>query len=323
MCVNAYEPVIRLVHKAVDLSATVTDFEVFLKDLIKVSKISEHHGKHSEPPTVGDFVQLLRKHRSSVHRFLHQATKNGKELTSWFRDYILAGASNFRRTATNPPNPPSKSAPLPHAGDLTASLDELFQTLSEEKQKHYVEVLDQHAAYLDSLHTASANRLQAVVDSPPSKHPVFHHSLFKQNSASLPGSRSASPGPTPTVRGLEADAGPGAFLARWQSLLDASEITPSHESGHVRTGSSFSVLKAGRVGADTIREDGDAEHSGDKDSADTEDSDDEDVFEEAHEKLDQAGLPEAQKRKAPDVKGLVEELLPGFREILAKKGQTW
>jgi len=61
----------------VDLSDTVSDFEAFLGDMLKISKIQDE----TSIPTVGDFVALLKKHQYSCHKFLHQVCKNGKELT--------------------------------------------------------------------------------------------------------------------------------------------------------------------------------------------------------------------------------------------------
>ncbi|EOD52707.1 Px domain containing protein [Neofusicoccum parvum] len=74
--------------KSVDLSAGLTDLENFLNDLIKVSKLpspSKNKDKAKPPPTVEDFVKLLKKHQGSCHRFLHQIAKNGPEVTEWFR----------------------------------------------------------------------------------------------------------------------------------------------------------------------------------------------------------------------------------------------
>lgn len=53
------------------------------------------------------------------------------------------------------------------------------------------------------------------------------------------------------------------------------------------------------------------------------DSGDEDVFEEAHERLDQFGLENKEKMRPPDVTELVEKLLPGFRKVLQKSRRDW
>ncbi|KAI9871604.1 MAG: hypothetical protein M1823_008399, partial [Watsoniomyces obsoletus] len=48
--VDAYEPVIRHLHNAVNLSGTIGDFEYFIKDMIKLAKIStDKQGKSTAP----------------------------------------------------------------------------------------------------------------------------------------------------------------------------------------------------------------------------------------------------------------------------------
>lgn len=331
--VEAYDPLIRQTHNAVDLGTALSDFDVFLKDLIKLAKVSETRGRHlhksPEPPTVGDFLQLLKKHQQSSHRFLHQVCKNGPEITSWFRDYTLQAASNFRRTSTTGSNPPSTSTGDANAGDLTSALNEIFSKLDESKQTQFKKLLDKHAKYLAALHAASARRLQSVISSPPSNHPIFKNHGMLAGSSSQPGSRSSSPGhqPVSSTQGLEANPGPGAFLARWQALIDNSEITPLYSDNEVRHGGSGSVLKASRVGPDSgMNTDEAADGRQQKDnvpSLEDEDSGDEDVFEEAHEQMDQFGLNEKEKTKPPDMRGVVADLSPGFKEVLKKRGCDW
>src|SRR5207253_2649838 len=45
--INAYDPIIRAIHNAVDLSGTVTDAENFLTDLIRISKPKRSSGTNS------------------------------------------------------------------------------------------------------------------------------------------------------------------------------------------------------------------------------------------------------------------------------------
>lgn len=328
--VQTYDPLIRQTHNAVDLSATLGDFEVFLRDLIKLGKVSDDRSRLSrktpEPPTVGDFVQLLKKHQSCSHRFLHQVVKNGPEITSWFRDYALQAASNFRRTHTSGDNPSSSSGDEKNAGDLTGALNEIFAQLDDDEKSKYLKTLDKHEQYLNSLHLASARRLRSVLASPSSKHGIFNKSSASGASASQPGSRSSSPGPVSSTAGLDANPGPGAFLAKWQALIDNSEITPSYASHKPRTGASGSVLKASRVSPDSGTGDGENAAADQEDEGGTlaeGDSGDEDVFEEAHERMDQFGLSDKEKVTPPDVRQLVKALLPGFKEVLKKRGCDW
>jgi hypothetical protein len=243
--VNAYEPVIRNIHKAVDLSDSVSDFQVFLSDMLKISKIPSP-GKDGETaiPTVGDFVQLLKKHQYSCHKFVHQCCKNGKELTGWYLDWIKAAAAQFQQDTTTP-DPTTKNA-----GHLTSPLNELFFSLSQEQQDSFLPILDAQSKYLDEMHASSKQRLESVLRSPPSKNPAVAKVLSSATN-SRPPSRSASPdragkstlSPTLTdASGPPTDPGPGAYLARWQDLLDNTPITPLTASGNVETASSKDVV---------------------------------------------------------------------------------
>lgn len=277
--VSAYEPIIRHVHNAVDLSATVYDFEVFLRDTIRLAKLPDPSARSSksqqqsaqQPPTVGDFVQLLKKHQSSSHRFLHQVAKNDKELTGWFFDYAKAAATNFKQQ-----DPQVAGQPPKGAGDLTGPLQDLYSALPSTKQKQLLPILDRQSAYLGSLHAASAARLRDVIRSPASHPPALNASSSSANNTrpstpttgttSKDTSRAPSPtntnstGPsrTSSVRRkiqhhkestaqtqnksrtqtqTATNPGPGAYLARWQSLLDGTLLTPREaEGGNVRGG---------------------------------------------------------------------------------------
>jgi len=360
--VAAYEPIIRHVHNAVDLSETVTDAEHFLKDMIKLSKVPDgHQGNHGrrEPqpnaPTVGDFVQLLKKHQASSHKFLHQCAKNGKEVTSWFHDYALEAVKHFRQDTSSVPadhtpqqyhSPPPSS---PAAGCLTTPLNNLFTSLPEPQRIYLTAILDAHALYLAKLQAASAARLRAVVTSPPSQ----HHALGSASNSRAT-SRTASPAPSSPMSSTknhfgvggslhrkhkdhpgigectnnassnpDVNPGPGAYLAKWQALLDGTAITPDKpEGGEVRTGAKASVLRAGREGAAEglqLQESGSSARSGGRSEDDPEDE----VLEETCERLDELGLREEEKVPRPDVSPVVLAMGPAFREMLGRRGRSW
>ena len=200
--VAAYEPMIRAVHNAVDLSATLYDFEVFLRDMIKVAKVPEQprRGQPAQRPTVGDFVQLLKKHQGSSHKFMHQCAKNDKELTGWFHDYARTAASHFRRqklqVSREKKGAVEERKPThftPNAGDLAEDLQTLYASLPPSKKEPIPPILDWHARHLEKLHNSSGARLRTVVTSPSTS----SSSIAKLNSSSTPGSRTASPAPPP------------------------------------------------------------------------------------------------------------------------------
>jgi hypothetical protein len=99
--------------------------------------------------------------------------------------------------------------------------------------------LDKQIKYLDEMHNSSHKRLDAVLKSPPSKNPAIAKVLASSSNSS---SRSSSPVRggnsihTPLIvssQGPSPDPGPGAYLARWESLLDGTPITPLSIHGKI------------------------------------------------------------------------------------------
>lgn len=207
--VSAYEPMIRQVHQAADLSATVGDVEAFINDMIKMSKQGKSDGKKTsvstQPPSVEDYVDLLHRHQGATHRFLHQVAKNGKEVTKWFQDYCHDAAKEFQVHESK-----EKEGKL-----LMDAVSELLAPLSDEDRKRVMAEIDAHNAYLDTLHASSAARVRDVI---------------------------AKKGATAY--------GPGAYLARWQGLLDSTPITPDKPQGPVRKGGSRGVKEEARKDVD-------------------------------------------------------------------------
>ncbi|KAG9244614.1 hypothetical protein BJ878DRAFT_420983 [Calycina marina] len=221
--VSAYEPVIRNVHNAVDLSDTVADFQSFLQDLIAIGRIpSPSKAGETAIPTVGDFVMLLKKHQSSCHKFLHQCCKNGKELTGWYLQWAKAAATQFRQED-------STAASVDAAGNLTVSLNDLFQKLLAEEQNDFRQILDSHSKYLDEMHASSKARLDLVLQSGPSKNPANKKVLaatgsqFSRSTSSPTPSRAPSPtnlfAVTAGSSSKDKNYGPGAYLTRTYSFV--------------------------------------------------------------------------------------------------------
>ena len=235
--VSAFDPIIRAVHNAVDLSGTVSDAESFLTDLIKVSKPKRANGSGSrsgsrsnsrssspnstpasvtdapgniQMPTVEEYVQLLRKHMPSSHKFFHQICKNAPDLANQYRDFAKAVLAEFRiDDAAKAAEQKGEGG----AGNMTAPLQSLFATLPSEKQDELKKLLDQHEKHLKTLKSTSHTRLKEILNS---THP-----------------KDASK-PTPAGKGTT--HGPGMYLSRWHSLLDSTYITPATLNGPVRRG---------------------------------------------------------------------------------------
>ena len=320
--VEAYDPVIRGMHKAIDLSGTINDLECFLRDMIKLAKIQTDRSGKSTVPTVGDFIMLLRKHQHASHSFIHQCCKNGPELTSWYLAWAKTAASHFQRHSTAPGAHDGKQT---GAGNLQKKLNDLFDSLDESIQQKLIPILDSYTAYLNAMHEQSLKRLSTVIRSPPSKNPAIakifsNHSHSPFNSK--PNSRASSPAPgnrpdptsatepdpntnfpskdpdrpTPTI---SSDPGPGAYLTRWQDLLDNTSITPLTQHGKVKSASSPEVVNqsAADVDGEKMVEFEAEEARGEK--------------------------IEVRGNKKPDVRLVVEKLGDDFRKMLAEDSLTW
>ena len=149
--VTAYEPIIRAVHNAVDLSGTVYDTQNFLDDLIKLSK--PRNDKASDLPSVEDYIKLLEKHQSSCHHFLHQAVKNGPEIREWYKAYGRTILAEFQTEASE--------ANL--SINMIQKLNSLFQSLSPPDQTAVRKEVDARRDYLNTLSIASTNRIKALL----------------------------------------------------------------------------------------------------------------------------------------------------------------
>ncbi|KAG8629683.1 hypothetical protein KVT40_001302 [Elsinoe batatas] len=260
--IAAYEPLIRQVHNAVNLSDTVLDFQNFVNDMLKLAKPdSTANGSEPTPPSVEDFVHLLHTHQISCHKFLHQVSKNGREITQWFRDYCHNITNYFKEMAS----PDSKH------GHITEKLSITFADLPPETRTKVIAEIDAHAKYLDKLHEASASTIRAVISNERSvkrsPKPVSSRTGSRDPSRRPgPGSRTASTNSLRSVlsrngggdketkdspsiddtksvssNGKKTMYGPGAYLAKWQHLLDTTIITPKQAFGDVRTGKDTSV----------------------------------------------------------------------------------
>ena len=149
--VTAYEPIIRAVHNAVDLSGTVYDTQNFLDELIKLSK--HKNGKENDLPSVEDYIKLLEKHQSSCHHFLHQAVKNGPEIREWYKAYGRTILAEFQ----------TKSSEAGLSTNMIEKLNTLFQSLTPADQTTVRKEINSRKDYLNALSSASTNRIKALL----------------------------------------------------------------------------------------------------------------------------------------------------------------
>ena len=252
--VTVYDPIIRALHNAVDLSAGTGDLQSFLHDLVEISR-SSGKSNDKQPASVEDYVRLLKKHQGSSHRFIHQAIKNGKELAEWYRGYAKHAAAQYQQKASQPPT--STDDGIAAAGDMTNDLNSLIADLSDDDRTKVYRELDEHAKYLQHLSSESSQRMKAAVKSSNEGKSAMSY-------------------------------GPGTFLAKWQSLINITPITPATADGSVRHGMDDSVQQETRVDVDGSKK----------------------------------GSITPTERNTdpppPDVSNTVQLLLPGFRRLLVK-----
>ena len=219
----AYDPIIRALHQAYDLSGGVSDLENFLNDLISVSTVNSKSGT-SRPPSVEDFCRLLQRHQGSSHRFIHQVLKNDKDLAQKYHDYAIHAVKQYRQETERPIDDDSTGTAA--AGDFTPHLETLLSNLAETERARVLEEINNHADYLFALTHSSAQSLKTVINH-----------LTEGES--------------------DVQRGPGMYLSRWQTLMDDTPITPANPNGPVRSGKSESVRDAATVDVDGKRK-GDA-----------------------------------------------------------------
>ncbi|KAL3419040.1 hypothetical protein PVAG01_09261 [Phlyctema vagabunda] len=200
--VAAYEPLIRSIHNGVDLSSTTTDLQNLLDDLIKLSKPKKDN---LVPPSIEDYVDMLRRHVPSYLRFIHQIAKNCPEVTESFREWAKEAVVNFRTKEDPTTKESHRETTTGHkngaAGNMTKDLSTLFSALPVEEQLSITAALNAHSNYLDTLEKRSKNQIQSILDS---------------KSATM--------------------YGPGMYLARWHGLLDETLITSATAFGSPRHG---------------------------------------------------------------------------------------
>lgn len=217
--IPAYDPIIRGLHQAYDLSGGVSDLETFLNDLINVSTVKTKSGE-AKPPSVEDFCRLLQRHQGSSHRFIHQVLMNNKDLAQQYYNYAVHAAKQYGQETERGID--DESCGTAAAGDFTPHLETLFSSLSEADRAKALGEIDKHAEYLFTLTHSSAQCMKTVI----------HH---------------LAEGESGTQRG------PGMYLSRWQSLMDETPITPAVPNGPLRSGKSDSVRDAATVDTDGKR----------------------------------------------------------------------
>ena len=208
--VTAYDPIIRSIHNAVDLSATLADIESFISDFLKCAKVGfkaseKAESGHSITPSIEDFATLLRKHAPAFHKYLHSVTSKCKNVTEQYRSYAKEITLEFKCSDDD-------RYANEGAGKETRLMNNLVSSLGLEDQNLILKQLNEHAEYLAIISACSSARLHSILSG--------SDSTFE-----------------PT----------GIYPARWQSLIDNMPVTPATPLGSVRYGRDMNVRAAARI----------------------------------------------------------------------------
>lgn len=195
------EPIIRAIHASIPLHKYVGLVQKFVEDFIQTSKPKK---KTQAPPAVEDYIMLLRKHKGSCFKFLHEVSNKCPSVHLEFREFIKDCFRAFQRTPGSDVQRGSGGA-----GSLSRDFQFMYARLPLHTRCAVRSSLDLHAAYLNALEKQSMGRMQSVLDR-------------------LQGVREPAPEPN---RG-----GPGIYLAKWASLLDNTLVTPETRQGRLRHG---------------------------------------------------------------------------------------
>lgn len=220
---GALDPMIRVVHKNVDLRKHLSAMESFLTDFIKTTK-PKTQGSFAEPRllTVKDFVELLRRNRHLLYAYLHDFCSGCPELRDTWREWMKSAIKVFQRKPTGGQRGEDASITrepgAADTGDMGPRLQEAYHNLTNSQRDVVLEGVDAHSRYLTTLRKLSRAKMQKIIDD--------MHGKFQGDG--------------------EDSAGPGIYAARWQALLDETLITPLVPNGPLRSGKDVKGFKAAR-----------------------------------------------------------------------------
>lgn len=147
---NAFEPLIRKLHKSVDLKESLDDLKVFIDDLVKIAQ--DQLGPRS-------YIELFDRHQKNLHKFLHNLVKNAPEMKEMYLGWYKHCLDNYR-TSTND----ECLEECGSAGDFSSVLQSLFDELDEDVQQKVIDELNSHAEYQHNVSKSSKEKLSNLID---------------------------------------------------------------------------------------------------------------------------------------------------------------
>ncbi|KAI0194339.1 hypothetical protein EV127DRAFT_422089 [Xylaria flabelliformis] len=210
---GALDPMIRVVHKNVDLRKHLNAMQGFLGDFIKTTK-----SKNNNSPTVKDFVKLLQRNRHLLWAYLHDFCSGCPDLRDTWRRWMNDTIKVFQQRSENDSHETNAYNHGEPRTTIELDLQTTFNTLDDSQRKIVLERIEVHSRYLTTLSEQSRLKMQRVIDD-------LHGRSSKD---------------------VEDTSGPGTFALKWQALLDETLITPSIPKGPLRSGKDVKGLRAAR-----------------------------------------------------------------------------
>ncbi|KAI8954644.1 hypothetical protein F4801DRAFT_532431 [Xylaria longipes] len=220
---GALDPMIRVVHKNVDLRKHLNALEGFLGDFIKTIK-PKTQDKNSGlgSPAVKDFVELLQRNRHLLWVYLHEFCSGCPDLRDTWRGWMKDTIKVFQWKSKDDSHERNThihgKLQTTNTGDIGSNLQDAFDKLADSQRIIVLERIEAHSRYLTTLSEQSRSKMQKVIDD-------LHRRSYKDT---------------------ENTSGPGTYALRWQALLDETLITPSVPKGPPRLGKDVSGLRAVR-----------------------------------------------------------------------------
>ncbi|KAJ2989867.1 hypothetical protein NUW58_g3243 [Xylaria curta] len=288
---GALDPMIRVVHKNVDLRKHLGAIEGFVGDLIKTTKPKTQDANSESNLIVVEDFYVSRPQRHMVDLDERVSISESSISLARFRPFAPATAqvqktmlciatTNFLifnsaikvfqrkpRYNLSETNDGCNGTPQStDAGDMGPSLQDIFDKIPDTQRGIVLERIEAHSRYLTALGERSQEKMQKVIDG-------------------LHGRGHARRGDI---------SGPGIYASRWQALLDETLITPSVLRGPLRFGKDIKGLRAAR------------KHDNNVDSGTPDASE---VIAAQHE----SAIP-----TSPDVSVVIEALGPQFKKVVAE-----
>ncbi|GAW26323.1 putative px domain-containing protein [Rosellinia necatrix] len=219
---GALDPMIRVVHKNVDLRKHLSAIESFLTDFIKTTKPKmRDNSSELRLIAVKDFVELLHRNRHLLYTYLHDFCSGCPDLRDTWRDWMKNAIKAFRQKSKDPGMgaiPVATELGVTNLSDTEQGLQDAFNKLPNQRQAIVLERVNAHSKYLMALQKLSREKMQQIIDE---MHGKGHSDVEKIS-------------------------GPGIYAARWQALLDETLITPFIPRGPLRSGKDIKHLRAAR-----------------------------------------------------------------------------